>query len=113
MRGKSTRREVLLTRGAVQDLETIHDYIAQHDCIAHADRALTRLMEAVDSLAQFPNRGSHPRELVTLGIKDYRQSLLRPYRLIYRVFGERVIVYLIADSRRDMQTLLARRLLGG
>lgn len=37
----------------------------------------------------------------------------KPYRLVYRVAGERVYVYLIADGRRDMQSLLARRLLAG
>ena len=36
----------------------------------------------------------------------------QPYRVIYRVVGERVYVYLIADGRRDMQGLLQRRLLG-
>jgi toxin ParE1/3/4 len=37
----------------------------------------------------------------------------KPYRLIYRVVDARVIVYLIVDGRRDMQSLLARRLLKG
>jgi hypothetical protein len=36
-----------------------------------------------------------------------------PYRVIDRVDGQRVYVYLIVDGRRDMQSLLARRLLGG
>ena len=30
---------------------------------------------------------------------------------IYRVTGSQVIIYLIADGRRDMQSVLARRLL--
>jgi toxin ParE1/3/4 len=32
--------------------------------------------------------------------------------VIYRVTDNKVIIYLIADGRRDMQTLLTRRLLG-
>ncbi len=32
--------------------------------------------------------------------------------MIYRVAGRRVYVYLIADGRREMQTLLTRRLFG-
>jgi toxin ParE1/3/4 len=36
---------------------------------------------------------------------------LTPYRVIYRVLGNVVHVFLIADGRRDMQTLLHRRLL--
>lgn len=32
--------------------------------------------------------------------------------MIYRIVGRRVYLYLIADGRRDMQTLLTRRLFG-
>jgi len=32
--------------------------------------------------------------------------------LIYRIIRNEVVVYLIADGRREMQTLLAQRLLG-
>ena len=32
-------------------------------------------------------------------------------RVIYRVIDSKVIVYVIADGRRDMQALLLRRLL--
>ena len=45
-------------------------------------------------------------------IKDYRQVFFKPYRLIYRVMGRDVVVFVIAVGRRDMQSLLTRRLLG-
>jgi toxin ParE1/3/4 len=32
--------------------------------------------------------------------------------VIYRVVGAQVVIYLIVDGRRDMQSVLARRLLG-
>jgi toxin ParE1/3/4 len=69
-------------------------------------------MEAVEGLAQFPERGSYPKELVALGIKEFRQTAFKPYRVIYRVIGSRVVIVLIVDGRRDMQSVLARRLLG-
>lgn len=112
MAGKPTRYEVLLTEGAERDLEALHGYIVEFDSVANADNVLDRLMKIVEGLAQFPERGSYPRELVALGIKDYRQTAFKPYRVIYRVLGSRVVVYLIVDGRRDMQSLLARRLLG-
>jgi toxin ParE1/3/4 len=108
----SSRYEVLLTAGAEQDLESIHDYIAEYDSLSSADSVLDRLMHVVESLGEFPERGSHPRELLSLGIREYRQTGFKPYRVIYRVVGRRVYVYLIADGRRDMQSLLVRRLLG-
>ena len=112
MAGKPKRYEVLLTQGAEQDLESIHDYIAEFDCVANANYVLDELMAVVESLSRFPERGSYPKELVGLGIKEYRQTFFKPYRVIYRVTGSQVIIYLVADGRRDMQTVLARRLLG-
>lgn len=108
-----SKYEVLLAEGAEQDLESIYDYIAEFDYKANADYVLDRLLEAVESLSAFPERGACPKELVALGIRDYRQAAFKPYRVIYRVIAQRVYIYVIADGRRDMQSLLARRLLGG
>ena len=104
--------EVLLTHGAEQDLEAIYDYIAAYDSPAGANRVLDALMAVVESLSKAPARGSYPKELASLGIKEYRQTFFKPYRVIYRVHGQQVIIYLIADGRRDMQSVLGRRLLG-
>jgi len=103
---------VLLTEGAERDLEELYDYIAEFDSPANADYVLDQLMEVVEDLATFPERGAYPKELLALGIREYRQAFFKPYRVIYRVMGKQVIIYLIADGRRDMQSLLARRLLG-
>ena len=112
MAGAPAKFEVLLTEGVGHDLESIHDYISEVDCVANANYVLDELMEAVESLSRFPERGGYPKELVGLGIKEYRQIFFKPYRVIYRVTGSQVIIYLIADGRRDMQSVLARRLLG-
>ena len=112
MAGTSAKFEVLLTEGAEQDLEAIQDYISEFDCVANANYVLDELINVVESLSKFPERGSYPKELVGLGIKEYRQTFFKPYRLIYRITGSQVIIYLIADGRRDMQSVLARRLLG-
>jgi toxin ParE1/3/4 len=112
MAGTSAKFEVVVTEGAEQDLEAIHDYIAEFDCVTNANYVLDELMGVVESLSKFPERGSYPKELVGLGIKEYRQTFFKPYRVIYRVTGSQVIIYLIADGRRDMQSVLARRLLG-
>lgn len=105
------RYEVSLTHGAEGDLEEIYDYLAQYDCSESAERVLDRLIAVTDDLVTFPHRGNYPKELLALGIREYRQVVIKPYRLIYRVLGTRVVVYLIADSRRNFQALLERRLL--
>lgn len=103
--------KVLLTRSAERDLEGICDFIAEHDSQESADYVLDSLLEVVETLSTFPERGSHPKELAVLGIREYRQAFFKPYRIIYRVTGKQVFIYLIADGRRDMQTLLSRRML--
>lgn len=108
----SRKYEVLLTAGAEQDLESIYDYIAEFDCKINADNVLDRLLEVVESLSAFPERGTYPKELIALGIRDYRKTAFKPYRVIYRIIGQKVYFYLIAEGRRNMQSLLARRLLG-
>ncbi|MCE7903365.1 MAG: type II toxin-antitoxin system RelE/ParE family toxin [Gammaproteobacteria bacterium PRO9] len=112
MAGRPARYEVLLTEGAEQDLEALYDYIARFDSVANARHVLDRLIVVAEELARFPGRGAYPRELAALGIKDYRQTVFKPYRVIYRVLGSRVVIYLVVDGRRDMQSVLARRLLG-
>jgi len=104
---------ILLTAGAERDLESLYDYLAEFDTPANAASVLDKLLNAIEELAAFPERGSVPKELATLGIQEYRQVFFKPYRIVYRQVGESVYVYLVADGRRDMQALLARRLLGG
>jgi toxin ParE1/3/4 len=106
------RHEVLLTEGAERDLEEIYDYVAEFHSQAGADYVMDKLLQVADDLATFPERGAHPKELLALGIREYRQVFFKPYRVIYRMIGKKVFIYLIADGRRDMQSLLACRLLG-
>jgi toxin ParE1/3/4 len=113
MPGGASHYQVLLTAGAEQDLEALYDYIAEFDCVASAQRVLDQLTRVLDGLSALPLRGSYPKELAALGIKEYRQVLFKPYRVIYRVADAQVIVYLVVDGRRDMQSVLALRLLGG
>jgi len=103
--------EVLLTARAERDLEELYDYLFVHDSPAGANRALDGIQTAFGRLSNLPARGSYPRELIALGIREYRQVFFKPYRIVYRMIGDRVYVLLIADGRRDMQTLLQRRLL--
>ena len=104
--------EVSLTKDAERDLEDIYLYIAEHDSRPGADHVLDRLVKATEALKTSPDRGSYVEELRSLGISEYRQIFFKPYRLFYRVHSKQVIVYVVSDGRRDMGSLLARRLLG-
>ena len=102
---------VRLSGGAARDLEWLCTYLNQHAASRDAIRLLVRMEAAFESLAEFPLRGRYPAELADLGILEYREITVKPYRVIYRVNVEGVDVLVIADGRREMQTLLQRRLL--
>lgn len=105
--------EVLLTDDAARDLEELYDYIARYDAPGKADHVLEQIDKCFAKLAESPQRGPYPKELLLLGIREYREIFFKPYRVIYRVIGNNVFVLLVVDGRRDMQALLQRRLLGG
>ena len=102
---------LLLAEDAEREIEDIYRYVARHESIEAADRLVAAIEETCHSLCEFPDRGNIPKELQALGVDDYREVHYKPYRLIYRTFGRRVIVYGVFDGRRDMQSLLQRRLL--
>jgi plasmid stabilization system protein ParE len=109
---------IRITRGAEDDLRGIyrrHLALRGADGDTGADALLDRLVQAIEGLATFPERGPMPPELEVLGIHDYHQLSHPPYRIIYlpELHGAdpRVTVMLIADSRRDVRVLLEERLL--
>ena len=95
---------------AARDLEGICDYIDRHDSPASADYVLDRIEKTFSSHSDQPWRGSYPKELLDIGIREYREVFFKPYRIIYRVTGNNVYVLLIVDGRRDTRVLLERRL---
>ena len=103
--------DVFMTNSGAADLEEIIDYVAEHDSPEKAEYVLSKIEKAFGSLSTAPERGSYPNELRNLGIRDFREIFFKPYRMIYRIVGKRVYVLVIIDGRRDIQTLLQRRLL--
>ena len=102
---------VQLTADAARDLEDIYDEIRRRQSPDEAVDLLERIERAFSSLADHPHRGSYPKELLDIGIRECREVFFKPYRIIYRLMASNVYVLVIADGRRDMQTLLQRRLL--
>jgi toxin ParE1/3/4 len=101
---------VRMTSGAWRDLEEIYQWIAENDSPASADYVLDRLTEIADSIAALPSRRSRPKELPPRMAFEYRQVFFKPYRVTYQVLRNEVVIHLVADGRRNLQSLLLRRL---
>ncbi|NOV31390.1 type II toxin-antitoxin system RelE/ParE family toxin [Methylomonas sp. ZR1] len=103
---------VRLTEPALADLLAINDYFLLEVSEKGAAKIIDALEAAVNSLANLNERGTVPKELLGLGIRQYRQIIVKPYRIIYQRMPKQVVVHAILDGRRDMQTLLTQRLIG-
>ncbi len=101
---------VVLSEPALSDLFSINDYYWLHVSDKIAAEIIDNLEEAINSLSDFPEQGSFPKELLALGIKQYRQLIVKSYRIIYEPLTDKVIIHAVFDGRRDMQNLLMRRL---
>lgn len=102
---------IRVTSTAERDILELFNYISRKDTIQNAQYVLREIESLVLSLDTNPERGHFPEELLDHGIKTFREVLFKPYRIIYEVMDKEVVVHLCADGRRDMQTLLARRLI--
>lgn len=102
---------VAMVEAAEWDIYDIHRYIESNDSPERADMVLGGLERAIAGLDEMPERGHFPPELERIGIREYREIHFKPYRIMYAIDGDSVIVYCVLDGRRDMQTLLQQRIL--
>ncbi len=104
------RYRVLWARAAAHDLVEIVAYLAA-DSPVDARRVARRLKTSASTLDVSPERGRLIPELSRFGIRAFRELLVGPYRLMYRVTGDHVFVLALFDGRREIDEVLFERLL--
>jgi toxin ParE1/3/4 len=105
------RYRVRLAEDAEQDLIDIYRYIALSDSAEKANYVLDQLESLCSRLTELPERGHVPPELDRIGVTNYREVNFKPYRVICEVIRQEVFVHCILDGRRDIPSLLVRRLI--
>ena len=101
---------VNITKNAESDLNEIIMYIAQKNP-QNAIKILEKIRLKINTLDHSPYRGSYVPELLARNIKDYRQIIEQPWKIIYKVDGDIVNILTIIDSRRNLQDILIKKLL--
>lgn len=106
----NNKYEVLWVNIAENDLKRIINYIANHD-LANARTILKRIRERASNLNHLPERGRIVPELREHGILQYRELIVPPWRIIYRITeGNAVYVLAVIDSRQNIEDILFNRL---
>lgn len=95
---------------AQSDLKQIIDYIAL-ESPANALQIIGKIKQKASGLYTLPDRGRIIPELKEQGIHIYREIIVPPWRIIYRISDTTVFVLSVIDSRRNVEDILLNRLI--
>ena len=102
--------QVIWAKSAIYDLEDIIDYIGQDNPLT-AQKLFGQIKDKIESLTYSPQRGRYIPELQKQGILSYRELIISPWRMMYRIFEDKVYVLAIIDSRRNVEDILLEKLI--
>ena len=97
--------QVVWTEPALFDLDEIAEYIALDDPLA-ASNYVQKVFDRIERLARYPNSGKRPAELLRT---TYREIIVPPCRIFYRVEDASVFVLHVMRSERLLRSFLLDR----
>ncbi len=93
---------------AEDDLKGIIEYIAE-ESLASAIKVFEKIKGKALGLNRFPERGRIVPELKDHGIALYRELIVAPWRIIYRISDKKIYVLSVLDSRQNVEDILLKR----
>ena len=103
--------QVVFLQSAEQDLKELKAYVIKHFGKDVWQDSYSKIRASVGVIQTYPLGGNIPEELESLNLTQYRQVISGMNRIIYEVRQETVYIHLVCDSRKDMKSLLTRRIL--
>jgi toxin ParE1/3/4 len=103
--------EVEWSKISEKDLVAIIEYIAD-DNPSRAYEVFQEVKRKASNLRSLPERGRIVSEFQDQGITQYRELVVPPWRIIYRISERKVYVLSVLDSRRNIEDILLKRLIG-
>jgi len=102
--------DVWWSETAEKDLLSIIEYIARENPL-QASKIFREIKKRAESLSAYPDRGRIVPELQDQGITLYRELVIGPWRIMYRVSDNIVYVLSVLDSRQNVEDILLTRLI--
>ena len=94
--------QIIWTEPALLDLDAIAEYIAL-DKPGAASQLVKKVFLTTDRLEQFPESGRKPPELKK---SRYREIIVDPCRIFYRVEKEKIYILYVMRSERQLRKYL-------
>ncbi len=106
----SPKYDIIWAGVAENDLKEIIEYIAI-DGPANTLKTLKKVKQKASSLYTLPERGRIVPELQDQGVLLYRELIVPPWRIIYRISEMKVYVLSVLDARQNVEDILLKRLI--
>ncbi|HPA76617.1 MAG TPA: type II toxin-antitoxin system RelE/ParE family toxin [Deltaproteobacteria bacterium] len=103
--------DVIWSETAEKDLISIIEFIAE-DNPAKANEIYLSIKKKAARLYTYPERSRIVPELQDQGIMQYRELIIPPWRIMYRVSEKNVYVLTVLDARQNVEDVLLKRLIG-
>jgi plasmid stabilization system protein ParE len=103
--------KVMILKSAEYDLQELKKYMIRDFSREVWQERYNKLKDTLQNLQRFPHLDSVPAELEKLSFNQYRQVLSDMNRIIYEIRHNIIYIHMMVDTRRDMASLLQRRLL--
>ena len=100
--------KVLWTNHAKIDLMEIIEYIAI-DSKNLAIEKLHQIQEKAQKLCDTPEKGRFIPELERQNVTRYRELIISPWRIMYKIEQQKVYVLAVIDGRRNIEDILLKR----
>ncbi|BBO99685.1 type II toxin-antitoxin system RelE/ParE family toxin [Sulfuriferula nivalis] len=103
--------KVVFLHSAELDLKELRGYIIKHFGEDTWQDSYSKIKASIVVIQTYPLGGHIPEEFESLNLTQYRQVMSGMNRIIYEVRQDTVYIHLVCDSRKDMKSLLMRRIL--
>jgi toxin ParE1/3/4 len=102
-----TKFKLQILAEAQQDTKDLRRYILK----SFGAETWKQLAVTFGDIRRFPQSGYVPAELSDFGGLHFREALSGQNRVIYEVRDDTIYIHVVTDTRRDLRTLLQKRLL--
>jgi len=102
--------DVIWSETSEKDLVGMVEYIAA-DSPSNAFEIFKEIKQKATNLYAFPDRAWIVPELKDQGIALYRELIVPPWKIIYRISKKAVYILSVLDSRQNVEDILLKRLI--
>ena len=101
---------ILWTKQAALDLEEIYEYIYL-DKPDTAQKILNKIKTSCITLKNNPEKNRIIPDIREIGLLDFRELIVAPYRILYKLTKNEIYIFAVVDGRRDMESFLFNRII--